>query len=170
MAWHGNYAPYSYDLRLFNTINTVSYDHIDPSIFTVLTSESPVAGQANLDFVIFPSRWMVAEHSFRPPYYHRNLMSELMGMVYGVYDAKEDGFKPGSVSLHNSMIPHGPDKKTFDKASSEELKPKKYQDTLAVMFESHLVWQVSEQAMKHPQRQQDYLSCWQDLERHFKAP
>ncbi len=169
VAWHGNYAPYCYDLNLFNTINTVSYDHIDPSIFTVLTSESPIPGVANLDIVIFPPRWMVAEHSFRPPYYHRNIMSEFMGLINGKYDAKDAGFSPGGISIHNSMTPHGPDKSSFQKASQQELVPEKLEDSLAIMFEARLPWLVTQQAMDHPKRQKDYLACWQGLEAHFKG-
>lgn len=169
VAWHGNYAPYCYDLNLFNTINTVSYDHMDPSIFTVLTSESSIPGMANLDFVIFPPRWMVAEHSFRPPYYHRNLMSELMGLIYGQYDAKEEGFNPGSISIHNCMTAHGPDKDSFIKASKQSLKPEKYEDTMAFMFETRLPWLVTQQAYAHPMLQKNYSQCWDGLERYFKG-
>src|SRR5678816_4204516 len=84
VAWHGNYYPFKYDLARFNAINTVSFDHVDPSIFTVLTSVSDTQGVANVDFVIFPPRWTVAEHTFRPPYFHRNVMSEFMGLVHGL--------------------------------------------------------------------------------------
>lgn len=167
LAWHGNYAPYCYDLSLFNTINTVSFDHPDPSIFTVLTSATANPGVANLDFVIFPPRWMVAEHTFRPPYYHRNIMSELMGLIEGVYDAKQDGFLPGGVSIHNCMVPHGPDRATFEAASREELKPARYQNTLAFMFETNEPWLLTEQALAHPCLQQDYAQCWQDLKQVF---
>jgi len=169
VAWHGNYAPYCYDLTLFNTINTVSFDHPDPSIFTVLTSESPFPGIANLDFVIFPSRWMVAEHTFRPPYFHRNIMSELMGLIFGEYDAKQEGFLPGGISLHNCMTPHGPDAQTFDKASKQKLVPEKYENTLACMFETRLPWLVTQQAMDHVQRQTQYLGCWKGLKDHFNT-
>lgn len=163
IAWHGNYAPYFYDLSLFNTINTVSFDHPDPSIFTVLTSESDTVGVANLDFVIFPPRWMVAEHTFRPPYFHRNIMSELMGLIFGEYDAKKEGFLPGGISIHNCMTAHGPDKDSFQNASTEELKPVHYQDTMAFMFETKEPWLVSEIALAHPGRQLDYSACWQGL-------
>lgn len=138
VGWHGNYVPYKYDLSRFNVINTVSFDHPDPSIFTVLTSPSEVPGTANVDFVIFPPRWMVAENTFRPPYYHRNVMSEYMGLIFGVYDAKQTGFVPGGGSLHNTLSAHGPDRDTFDKASSTELKPVYQGNTLAFMFESSL--------------------------------
>ncbi|MFN7098020.1 MAG: homogentisate 1,2-dioxygenase, partial [Gammaproteobacteria bacterium] len=168
VAWHGNYAPYKYNLSAFNTINTVSFDHPDPSIFTVLTSPSAIPGTANVDFVIFPPRWMVAEHTFRPPYYHRNIMSEFMGLIHGVYDAKETGFLPGGISLHNCMSAHGPDKQAFDQASQASLKPAYYKDTLAFMFESHFVWQQTEFALTTPLLQQDYLTCWQSLEKHYK--
>lgn len=160
VAWQGNYAPYVYDLSLFNTINTVSYDHPDPSIFTVLTSPSDTPGVAHLDFVIFPPRWMVAEHTFRPPYFHRNVMSELMGLIEGEYDAKQDGFLPGGVSIHNCMAGHGPDVQTHLQASHQELKPERYENTLAFMFESHLPWLISSEALEHPLRQLDYTSCW----------
>lgn len=163
IAWQGNYAPYCYDLSLFNTINTVSYDHPDPSIFTVLTSESNTPGIANLDFVIFPPRWLVAEHSFRPPYFHRNIMNELMGLVYGEYDAKQEGFLPGGVSIHNCMTAHGPDYDSYNKAVNSALKPTKYENTMTVMFETRLPWLITEQAMKHPRREITYSSCWQKL-------
>lgn len=168
VAWHGNYAPYCYDLSLFNTINTVSFDHPDPSIFTVLTSESDTFGVANLDFVIFPPRWMVAEHTFRPPYYHRNYMNELMGLIRGEYDAKKEGFLPGGISIHNCMTPHGPDQKSYDLAINQQLKPEAYLNTLAFMFETREPWQVTEQAMNNSQRQKDYNNCWQGLKPQFK--
>ncbi len=168
VAWHGNYAPYSYDLSLFNTINTVSFDHPDPSIFTVLTSESNTPGVANLDFVIFPPRWMVAEHTFRPPYFHQNIMSELMGLIKGEYDAKKEGFLPGGTSIHNCMTAHGPDDKSYRDVINEELKPTRYQETLAFMFEARETWLVSEQAFNHPARELTYSECWQNLPLTFK--
>lgn len=161
VAWHGNYAPYSYDLSLFNTINTVSFDHPDPSIYTVLTSESDTPGVANLDFVIFPPRWMVAEHTFRPPYFHRNVMSELMGLIRGEYDAKKEGFVPGGVSIHNCMSAHGPDHASYQQSITQELKPELYLDSLAFMFETKDVWLVTAQAMKNPSWQKEYVDCWQ---------
>ncbi len=168
VAWHGNYAPYMYDLNLFNTLNTTSFDHPDPSIFTVLTSESTIPGVANIDFVIFPPRWMVAEHTFRPPYFHRNIMNELMGLVIGNYDAKEEGFEVGGVSLHNCMTGHGPDAATYEKASKQELKPEYYANTLAFMFESEQPWLVTKKAYDSPTRQKDYTDCWLELPIHFK--
>ena len=167
VAWRGNYAPYSYDLSLFNTMNSVSFDHPDPSIFTVLTSESPIAGVANLDFVIFPARWIVAEHSFRPPYFHRNVMSELMGLIEGQYDAKKDGFLPGGISIHNCMTPHGPDTETYQQAINADLKPLRYRNTLAFMLESCQPWLVSQAAEKDPSKQKHYSQCWQKLAKHF---
>lgn len=169
VAWRGTYAPYKYDLRLFNTINTVSFDHPDPSIFTVLTSPSTQAGVANVDFVIFPPRWMVADDTFRPPYFHRNIMSEYMGLIYGTYDAKETGFLPGGGSLHNCMSAHGPDADAYHKATHADLKPEYYGGTLAFMFESKQVWQLSPFAYHADFRQKDYLSCWQNLESRFKV-
>src|SRR5208283_407080 len=140
VAWHGNHVPYKYDLARFNAVNSVSFDHSDPSIFTVLTSPSDTPGTANLDFVIFPPRWMVAEHSFRPPWFHRNVMSEFMGLIHGVYDAKAEGFLPGGSSLHNCMAGHGPDAATFEQATSAKLAPHKIEATLAFMLESrHLI-------------------------------
>lgn len=167
VAWHGNFAPYKYDLRKFNTINTVSYDHPDPSIFTVLTSPGPAPGVANIDFAIFPDRWMVAEDSFRPPYFHRNIMNEYMGLIYGSYDAKEEGFAPGGASLHNCMSAHGPDADAFEKATHAELKPQRYHGTLAFMFESCFNWRVSKNAYNAKFRQANYQQCWQGLESHF---
>lgn len=160
VAWHGNLAPYKYDLRRFNTINTVSYDHPDPSIFTVLTSPSDTPGTANCDFVIFPPRWMVGEDTFRPPWFHRNVMSELMGLVYGVYDAKADGFAPGGASLHNCMSGHGPDRATHQAASEAELAPHKIEHTLAFMFESCWVIRPTAQALAASTLQADYDACW----------
>lgn len=161
VAWHGNYAPYSYDLSLFNTINTVSFDHPDPSIFTVLTSESEILGVANVDFVIFPPRWLVADNTFRPPYFHRNIMSEFMGLLVGEYDAKAAGFEVGGFSIHNSMTAHGPDTQSYKAASIQALKPKFYDNTLAFMFESRDPWLFTESALQHSSRQTDYTACWQ---------
>ncbi|MFG6176241.1 homogentisate 1,2-dioxygenase [Halomonas sp. THAF12] len=167
VAWHGNYAPYKYDLARFNTINSVSFDHPDPSIFTVLTSPSDTAGTANIDFVIFPPRWMVAEGTFRPPYFHRNLMSEFMGLIHGEYDAKAEGFVPGGASLHNCMSPHGPDADTFEKASKAELTPQYQGNTLAFMFESRYVFHPTEAALAADFRQRDYVDVWSTLRAHF---
>jgi homogentisate 1,2-dioxygenase len=168
VAWHGNYSPYKYDLHLFNTINTVSFDHPDPSIFTVLTSPSASPGVANIDFVIFPSRWMVANDTFRPPYFHRNIMSEYMGIVKGKYDAKQTGFLPGGGSLHNCMTAHGPDAEAYQNAVNTSLKPEFYEDTLAFMFECRQVWRLTESAYESPHRQKNYLSCWSSLKSNFK--
>lgn len=169
VAWHGNYAPYKYDLARFNTINTVSFDHIDPSIFTVLTSPSEIPGTANLDFVIFPPRWMVAEHSFRVPWFHRNVMSEYMGLIKGAYDAKASGFVAGGGSLHNSMSGHGPDRATFDTASSAALEPVYWDLGLAFMFETRFVLRPTRFALETPALQRDYDSVWAGFEKLFKG-
>jgi homogentisate 1,2-dioxygenase len=167
VAWHGNLAPYKYDLARFNAMNTVSFDHADPSIFTVLTSPSDTPGTANVDFVIFPPRWMVAEHSFRPPWFHRNVMSEFMGLVHGSYDAKDKGFVPGGASLHNCMSGHGPDAGTFERAANAKLTPQKLENTLAFMFESRYVIRPTRLALESPTLQKDYRDCWQGLAKHF---
>jgi len=168
VAWHGNYAPYKYDLKRFNTIGTVSFDHPDPSVFTVLTSPSEIAGTANVDFVIFPPRWMVAENTFRPPWYHRNVMSEYMGLIHGQYDAKEEGFVPGGGSLHNCMSAHGPDLDAFEKATNAKLKPQKIDNTLAFMFESRYIIRPTPFAMETDALQKDYFECWQGLRKRMK--
>ena len=162
-AWHGNLAPYKYDTARFMVIGSISHDHPDPSIFTVLTSPSDTPGTANCDFVIFPPRWLVAEDTFRPPWYHRNVMSEFMGLVHGQYDAKEEGFLPGGASLHNSMVPHGPDADAFDKASAAELRPQKLDDTLAFMFESRWLFRPTAFAMRGGTLDTDYARCWAGL-------
>jgi homogentisate 1,2-dioxygenase len=167
VAWVGNSAPYKYDLARYNVINTVSFDHPDPSIFTVLTSPSDTPGVANLDFVVFPPRWMVAENTFRPPWFHRNIMSEFMGLIRGTYDAKEKGFEPGGMSLHNCMTPHGPEAAVFEKASNAELKPERYQNTLAFMFESRYVITPTKFAMESECRQRDYSTCWSGIKKNF---
>lgn len=165
VAWHGNLAPSKYNLTHFNTINTVSYDHPDPSIFTVLTSPGDYPGTANCDFVIFPPRWMVAEHSFRPPWFHRNVMSEFMGLIYGKYDAKTGGFSPGGASLHNCMSSHGPDVQSYADALASELKPHKIVDTMAFMFETNRPLLASGAAMASQQLQSDYDVCWSGFEK-----
>ncbi len=167
VGWHGNYAPYKYDLRRFNTIGSISFDHPDPSIFTVLTSPSAETGVANCDFVIFPDRWLVMEDTFRPPWYHRNTMSEYMGLVYGQYDAKEEGFVQGGGSLHNQMSAHGPDLDGFEKATNAELKPQKLSDTLAFMFESRYIIRPTKFAMETDALQANYYECWQGLKKNF---
>jgi homogentisate 1,2-dioxygenase len=165
VAWHGNYYPYKYDLARFNAMNSVSFDHPDPSIFTVLTSASETPGVANVDFVIFPPRWMVAERTFRPPYFHRNVMSEFMGLVKGAYDAKADGFVPGGSSLHNAMTGHGPDRASYDRAVAAELKPHYLGDTLAFMFESRYLFEPTAYAMGSDTLDKDYDAAWAGFER-----
>ncbi|MGA3402182.1 MAG: homogentisate 1,2-dioxygenase [Acetobacteraceae bacterium] len=169
VAWHGNLAPYKYDLARFMAINTVSFDHCDPSIFTVLTSPTDSPGTANVDFVIFPPRWMVAEHTFRPPWFHRNVMNECMGLVHGAYDAKAGGFSPGGLSLHSCMSAHGPDAETTEKAMAADLTPHKIDNTLACMFETRQVLRPTRHALALPELQRDYDACWQGLRRHFRA-
>ncbi len=167
VAWHGNLAPVKYDTAHFMTIGSISFDHPDPSIFTVLTSPSDTPGTANCDFVIFPPRWMVMENTFRPPWFHRNLMSEFMGLVLGEYDAKPGGFKPGGASLHNCMVPHGPDEEAFDKATHADLKPHKLDNTLAFMFESRLRFIPTNFALQSPALDTDYADCWAGLKDQF---
>ncbi len=170
VAWHGNYAPYKYDLFRFNCINSVSFDHPDPSIYTVLTAPSPVAGTANCDFAIFPPRWLVAENTFRPPWFHRNLMNEFMGLIIGQYDAKAQGFVPGGASLHNCMSGHGPDAETYERASAAELKPQKLEGTMAFMFETQWVVRPTKFALETKILQHEYYECWQGLKKNFKQP
>ena len=169
VAWHGNLAPYKYDLANFNAIGTVSFDHPDPSIFTVLTSPTDTAGKANLDFVIFPPRWMVAEATFRPPWFHRNIMNECMGLVAGQYDAKEGGFAPGGLSLHGMMTAHGPDNATVEKAMAAQLVPQKLDHTLAFMFETSRLLRASTPALASSALQGDYDSCWSGMMKRFGA-
>ncbi len=168
VAWHGNCAPYKYDLADFMVIGTVSFDHPDPSIFTVLTSPTASAGVANLDFAIFPPRWMVGEDTFRPPWFHRNIMSEFMGLVTGSYDAKIGGFVPGGSSLHNSMAAHGPDAGSFEGASNAELVPEQYKGSMAFMFETCLPIRTTKFANEAAELQDDYFECWQDMPKNFR--
>jgi homogentisate 1,2-dioxygenase len=165
VAWHGNYYPYKYDLARFNAMNAVGFDHADPSIFTVLTSPSDTPGTANVDFVIFPPRWSVSEHTFRPPYFHRNVMSEFMGLVKGLYDAKQGGFVPGGASLHNSMSAHGPDQASYKKAIGAELKPQYHADTLAIMFESRYLFEPTSFALSSDTLDKNYDSAWSGFEK-----
>jgi homogentisate 1,2-dioxygenase len=169
VAWHGNHVPYKYDLRRFNTIGSISYDHPDPSIFLVLHSPSDTPGTGNLDFVVFPPRWLAAEHTFRPPWFHRNVANEFMGLIHGRYDAKSTGFVPGGASLHNCMSGHGPDAATFAKASAADTsQPAHITDTMAFMFESRFVYEPVRSALEGtPQLQSDYMSHWLTLDRHF---
>ena len=168
VAWHGNYAPYKYDTASYMVIGTISFDHPDPSIFTVLTSPTDTQGLANVDFVIFPPRWLVGENTFRPPWFHRNIMSEYMGLVTGTYDAKAEGFVPGGASLHNTYTSHGPDADTHARASTAELRPQKLTGTLAFMFESRWTILPTKQAMDATFRQHDYDAVWSGLTRNFR--
>jgi len=170
VGWHGNHVPYRYDLRRFNTIGSISFDHPDPSIFLVLTSPTETPGVGNLDFVIFPPRWLVAQDTFRPPWFHRNIASEFMGLIHGVYDAKADGFEPGGCSIHNSMTGHGPDADTFAKASQADLsKPDIMTETMAFMFETRAVIRPTRQALDALHRQRDYQACWAGLGKHYRS-
>ena len=171
VAWHGNLAPYKYDLRLFNTMGSISYDHPDPSIFLVLQSLSDTPGVDDLDFVIFPPRWLVMQDTFRPPWFHRNVASEFMGLIEGVYDAKAEGFAPGGASLHNCMSGHGPDAATFERASvADTSQPVRIEQTMAFMFETRTVLHPTRYALASPLRQADYGAVWQGLKKQFRAP
>src|SRR5207253_6414750 len=167
VAWHGNYAPYKYDLRRFNTLGSISFDHPDPSIFLVLQSPSDTPGVDAIDFVIFGPRWLAMQNTFRPPWFHRNVMSEYMGLIEGVYDAKAEGFVPGGASLHNCMSGHGPDAPTFDQAAAAPLQPHFLGDTLAFMFETRFILRPTKLALDCAQLQRDYWKCWQGLSKHF---
>ena len=168
VAWHGNYAPYKYDLRRFNAIGSISYDHPDPSIFLVLQSPSDTPGVDMIDFVIFPPRILSMQHTFRPPWFHRNIASEFMGLIHGAYDAKAEGFLPGGASLHNCMTGHGPDAQTFEKASAADLsKPDHIRDTMAFMFETRCIIRPSRHALEAAELQAEYFQCWQGLKKHF---
>ena len=166
VAWHGNYAPFKYDLEKFCCINSVSFDHPDPSIYTVLTAPSTQQGVAVADFVIFPPRWMCMEHTFRPPWYHRNCMTEFMGMIYGTYDAKE-GFMPGGASLHSCMSAHGPDAATFRKATAADLAPVKFDGGLAFMFETSYILKLTNFAATATHRDMEYQTCWDGCQKFF---
>ncbi len=171
VAWHGNYVPCKYDLRRFNTLGSVSYDHPDPSIFLVLQSISDTPGVDNVDFVVFPPRWLVMEDTFRPPWYHRNVASEFMGLIEGVYDAKAEGFVPGGASLHNCMCGHGPDAATFERASEADTsRPQRLSNTMAFMFETRAPIGPTRCALELPQLQRDYARCWDGLPKRFTAP
>jgi homogentisate 1,2-dioxygenase len=170
VAWHGNYAPYKYDLRRFSPVGPLLFDHADPSIYTVLTSQSETPGTANVDFVCFPDRWLVAEDTFRPPWYHMNVMSEFMGLIYGQYDAKPRGFVPGGFSLHNTMLPHGPDVDAFEAASSAELAPRKLTGTMAFMFETRFPQRVTRFALETAALQPDYADYGKALRKRFAPP
>jgi|TARA_B100001063_G_scaffold241440_1_gene268323 homogentisate 1,2-dioxygenase len=167
VAWHGNYAPCKYDLRTFSPVGALLFDHPDPSIFTVLTAPSGVEGTANIDFVLFRDRWSVAENTFRPPWYHKNIMSELMGNIHGVYDAKPEGFAPGGMSLHNMMLPHGPDMDAFEKATNSKLGPQKMENTMSFMFETRFPQHLTSYAAKDAPLQDDYIECWSSLKKNF---
>jgi homogentisate 1,2-dioxygenase len=178
VAYRGNYVPYKYDLRKFCCMNSVTYDHPDPSIYTVLTCQSDTPGVAIADFVIFPPRWMVMEHSFRPPWYHRNCMCEYMGMIYGVYDAKSGGsgkkgekpttgFVPGGGSLHSPMQAHGPDHGAYSKAMAVDLKPHFFDGGLAFMFETKYTLKLTAWAASAENRDVEYHKTWASLPRRF---
>jgi homogentisate 1,2-dioxygenase len=167
VAWHGNLAPCKYDLMRFNAMGSISFDHPDPSIYTVLTAPGELPGVANVDFVLFPPRWQVAEHSFRPPWFHRNAMSEFMGLIAGSYDAKAEGFMPGGMSLHNCMSAHGPDRASWETASQASLAPQKIEGGLAFMFESRWVIRPTGFALSCPQLQRDYDQCWSGFPKLF---
>ena len=167
VAWHGNYTPYKYDLNAYCPVGATLFDHPDPSIYTVLSAPSGVEGTANVDFVLFRDRWSVAENTFRPPWYHKNVMSELMGNIHGQYDAKPEGFIPGGMSLHNMMLPHGPDKAAFEAASNAKLEPQKLENTMSFMFETRFPQHLTKFAACEAPLQDDYIDCWVDLEKKF---
>ena len=170
VAWHGNYLPFKYDLKNFCAVNSVTYDHLDPSIYTVLTCAGDEPGTALCDFVIFPPRWMSTDsNTFRPPWFHRNTMTEFMGLIQGGYDAKK-GFEAGGASLHSCMTPHGPDAVTYDKAVADPCdKPTYFSGGLAFMFETSHMLRLSKYALDHACRDVDYSKCWEQLPDRFSS-
>lgn len=167
VAWHGNYAPCKYDLRSYCPVGAVLFDHPDPSIFNVLTAPSGVEGSANIDFVLFRDRWLLSENTFRPLWYHKNIMSELMGNIYGQYEAKPKGFVSGGMSLRNMMLPHGPDNTAFEAASNATLAPKKLKNTMSFMFETRFPQHLTRFATEEAPLQDDYIDCWDEIEKKF---
>ena len=167
VAWHGNYSPYLYNLEDYAPVGAVSFDHPDPSIYTVLTAQSEILGTGNIDFVIFPERWSVAENTFRPPWYHKNIMSEFMGLICGKYESRPEGFLPGGITLHNMMLPHGPDSETYEKATNDKLKPIKISNSLAFMFETRFPQHVTKFAAECNELQSDYINCWNGINKYF---
>ncbi len=168
VAWHGTYAPYKYDLRRFNCINTVTYDHPDPSIFCVLAGPSAIPGTANVEFALIPDRWSVAMNTFRPPPFHRNVASEFVGLVRGTYVGKAEGFTPGCSSLHNCMSGHGPDTEAFEHGSTASEEPQYLADTLTIVFETQLVIKPTKFALETELLERDYYRHWQGLKKNFK--
>ena len=169
VAWRGNYVPFKYDLNRFQCINTVSYDHPDPSIYCVLASPSPVPGTANMEFGCFPPRWSVAEHTFRPPPFHRNVASEFLGLISGQYIGKADSFVPGSASLHNCMSGHGPDAEAYERGSTANLEPQFLANTMVFLFETQLPIRPTKWALETELLERDYYKHWQGLKKHFAA-
>jgi homogentisate 1,2-dioxygenase len=170
VAWHGNYAPCKYDLRAFSPVGALLFDHPDPSIFAVLTAPSGIEGTANIDFLLIRERWLVSENTFRPAWYHKNIMSELCGNIYGIYDAKPQGFLPGGISLHNMMLPHGPDREAFERGSNEPMKPIFLDETMTFMFETRFPQHLTHFAAAEAPLQDDYIDCWASLERKYDGP
>lgn len=174
VGWQGNLAPYRYDTMKFQTVGSITFDHPDPSIFTCLTSPSDTPGVANCDFVLFAPRWLVQENTFRPPWFHRNVMSEYMGLIHGVYDSKiGGGFVPGGGSLHNRFSAHGPDASTYERGSSGDLKPHKLETTMSFMAETRHLFRPTSFALKLSTEggllQPDYLECWASIKKAWQG-
>lgn len=95
-------------------------------------------------------------------------MSEFVGNIIGIYDAKTAGFVPGSASLHNCMSAHGPEAKIFDKGTNEELNAIRYPDNcMQFMFETMYILKVPSWALEPETQDSNYLDCWRGLEKQF---
>jgi homogentisate 1,2-dioxygenase len=167
VAWRGNYTPYKYDLNRFNCINTVTFDHPDPSIYCVLAAPTAVPGTNAVELGCFPPRWSVAEHTFRPPPFHRNVSSEFLGLISGQYIGKGEGFAPGSASLHNCMSGHGPDAETYERGRAAPLQPQFLDNTMTFLFETQLPIRLTRFAVETEILERDYYTHWQGLKKHF---
>jgi homogentisate 1,2-dioxygenase len=169
VAWHGNHVPCKYDLAHFNAMGSVSFDHPDPSILTVLTCPLDDHGNNMADVLVFSGRWEVAEHTFRPPYYHRNVATEFSYIV--ALPEPYSGFEKGAYFLSPSMTPHGISGRAHRQALEADDAPRRLPDgSIWVMFETALGLRLTPWAMASGNRDDAYHELWTDMPATFSPP
>lgn len=155
-GWFGNHVPYVYDLADFSPVGNTLLDHGDPSIYCVLSAP-------NLDLIVFPPRWDATAHTFRPPYFHRNTIAEINGILRD--DEHHAPFVPGCVFITPPLTPHGVGGRTVERERArDDDAPYRVHDSLWFQLESPLAPVLA--AWAHPV--EDWSATWPSARSYFE--
>lgn len=170
VGWHGAYLPLAYRFSAFSPVSNTAFDHTDPSAFTVLSAALDEEGANALDLVVFPARWDPTEHTFKPPYFHRNVTTEINGIIED--PSLNAPFTTGMVFVTPSMTPHGVRAGAVERflAKSDEAadRPTKSSSkSLWFQFETALHFHRTEWAKRTDLAKEDWPDVWGEYGVHF---